>query len=196
MTYPPPSGPQPDPNHQAGQGQPGLNQAHGQPPGGSQPVYGQQQPYGSPQGTQPGFPPPPGFGPPPRRSKAGLVIGLCAAGFGVVLLVVILVLTLGSATPTSVAQRYIAAAEDGDLDTLRSLTCGQLKSDFDVPDSEVEEAAAQLTEFFSQHDFEFLGEVIDGDKATVTIRITGPEEDSTGEMKLVDEEGWKVCQTL
>ena len=221
MSYPPPGGQYPDPNQQPGYGQqPGQAQqpgygspaepGYGQPqqPGyGSpaQPGYGQHGPpmqpgqpaYGQP--AQPGFPPQPGqpgFGQQSQpKSKTGLIIGLSAGGFGVLVLVVILVMMLGGGSPGSVAQSYMEAAQNGDLGAVESLTCDRYQSAFEGPMAE--EVAEDLIDFLEGYEFEVVDEKIDGKEATVKIDVYAPNGDKTStDMSLIDENGWKVCQLL
>lgn len=184
MTYPPYGGPYPDSGQP--QGQPPQQPQSGFVPQGQPPQHpGWQPPPGQP--MQPGFAP-------QQRNRTGLILGLCGGGFGVVVLVVILILTLGGSSPSSVADRFIAASMAGDLDALQSVICRADQEEFDsLSPSEQELLAEMVIESLDGREYEILGEVIDGNEAVVTVKVFDSDGVTTEELTLVNEDGWKVC---
>jgi hypothetical protein len=98
-------------------------------------------------------------------------------------------------TPTEVADAYMQASLNGDVDAI-----WELMSEEDLAGITKEEVEAQLSTLGGmQFDYELGEEVIDGDTATVsiTLRVTdeasGQSEEFTDKMDLVKEDGeWKV----
>jgi hypothetical protein len=98
-------------------------------------------------------------------------------------------------TPKEVADAYMQASLNGDVDTI-----WELMSEEDLAGITKEEVSAQLSTLEGvQFDYELGEETIDGDTATVdiTIRVadeaSGQNEEFTDKMDLVKEGGeWKV----
>lgn len=146
------------------QGAPG--QFYGQPP--------QQQPYGQqPYSYSP-------YGPPPGQSgggnsRTGLIVGIV---IGAVVLVgggitLPLVLTSGGDSPRDVAEKYVAANNEQDIDGLRDTVCAALREDFDKSLRKAEgDVGDQSNTGNPAPEIELLGEpAVHGDKATAPLEV-------------------------
>ena len=221
MTQPPygqPGGGYGDPYGQPGGG---YGDPYGQPsgpPGGYGDPYGQPgygAPSGPPGGGYPGYQPGPGMpppafppAPPPKKSNTGLIVGLSIAGVVLLLCMVGgLFYFLGNgntSTPTGTVEALLSAMKDGDYDEVNSYLCQKLidqgedakaqfdpESNPDVPD-----------DFEFTFDYSNVTEVSnDGQNAEVTADITSTvtfngqtsSHSGTWTFKLIQEDGWKVC---
>lgn len=180
MSFPPPGGRFSSPHRPAPGGQPGGGGKSGPFPGPPRAA--------SPPGAVAGRPRP--------KREPGLLVGLAVAGSAVVVLVVAVVLAWG-ASPSSVVSGYIAAAQDGDLNAVRALTCDRYRGDVTVADERARESTELLIEdLFERYEFAIIREQVDGGQAIVTVSVVGPGTDSMQEFRLIDEDGWKVCRPL
>jgi hypothetical protein len=115
-----------------------------------------------------------------RRSLAWIAGGAVL----VVAVVVTVLVTVGSSSPTDVAEEWVQAAGKGDLAAVKQLSCDQL-------DHALDGGKAEALRAFKDDGFDFEAEQIDGDHAQVLVK--NQMTHLPRRFKLVDESGWKVC---
>lgn len=100
------------------------------------------------------------------------------------------------ASPSEVAEQFLKAQFDKDVDTAHELLSSQDKQQ--IPKEDLEKMAAMMPEGY-EYSFEVTGENISGDTATVNVSITAiipeSEEPQTSDqsLNLVKEGGeWKI----
>lgn len=188
-------------------------QGYGQ-QGYGQQAYGQQG-YGQPGGYG-------GYGQQPKKSfPVALVAGIAGGVLALVVALVVLLSIVGGGSPEDVAQDYLDAIEEGDVERACELTTEDSRqSDFDY--YEVDDCASYAEEVESQtadtgididdirYSFDITGSEEDGDTATVdfdyTVEYVGDDEDfaefwedqeDSESLDLVEEDGdWKVDTSL
>ena len=161
------------------------------------------EPHGS-LPSEPGAPAEVPTGPMPatsRRNKCRRrVIGVAAAAVVLAIATIVFLNARYPGTPEAVAEAYIDALRDGDLDRMQELSCAALQPAFNDIENR-DEAGANLARMaeesrmrYSVHDV-----IIDGDRAQVTIDSTagGSANTTTGTFSMVRESGeWKFCTEL
>ena len=119
------------------------------PVGGSAPAAGN--------GPAAGYNPVPGYNPAPRKSGSGKLIGIIGGAVAAVALIVVVVILLvsggGHGSPEAVAEAFIQAAADRDVDAY--LDCFpefRLEALADVYDCDVDELADEMTDEMEEDD--------------------------------------------
>ncbi|MEV4313428.1 hypothetical protein [Actinocrispum sp. NPDC049592] len=117
-----------------------------------------------------------------RKNALWIAGGAVAVVAAVVVTVLLLV---GSSTPTDVAGEWVNAASQGDVATVKQVSCDKLVRELDG-------GKAEALQGFADGEFDLTNERIDGDHAEVfvTNRMTQLPRRFT----LVKESGWKVCE--
>lgn len=132
----------------------------------------------------------------PERRPAGRFLGLLGLVAAVVALgVVLYVFVFGKSGPSDVVDDYFQALKDGDVATARDLTCAAAADDLGAVDPEGG-ASADLQQVFGDITWKVTGETVTGDRAVVTVDMSGLGGDTTegAPIDLVKEKGdWKIC---
>lgn len=121
--------------------------------------------------------------------QLGIIGG--AAGGGLLLLIIIIVVIASSGgSPSDVADDYMSAIADADIDEAKEYMCDPSEAELGVSQEEFEKIVEDM-------DWEIIDEDIDadGNKATVEIEVTG-SGDIAGDLKLKLEErdgDWFIC---
>jgi hypothetical protein len=134
---------------------------------------------------------------PPPKKKTGLILGivigvlaLVAAGTAVVLL-----RGSGDDSPEGAVTGFLEAFKDGDVQTMRELTCADLRSQLDSADDFMGDIGSLITNI----EFRVTDVVTNGDESSVTVTMTatvmGQTESQTETVRVVREGGqWRVCE--
>ena len=133
----------------------------------------------------------------PRKSFPVLLLGAAAA---LVAVLVLLYVFVWPDSPSTVVDDYFQAVKDADVDELKSLTCSAGVDPFANMDPiDSDEDRALWEELFKDVSWDVKGESVDGDKATVTVALTGlGEKSGTDDSVNLVKEGmyWKVCDSV
>jgi hypothetical protein len=152
----------------------------------------------------PGYHGYPGAPMPPRRSKVGWILG--GLGLGVLVLIVgavFVVKGLGGPsdanTPEAVAERFLSASKDRDIDTMKKNSCAKDVEIYSRAQGQSNPGNQVASGRLDSWDIE--GTNISGDGGTVRVRIKGKAGDGrsidqTISLPVQREGGkWTVCAT-
>ncbi|GLZ80034.1 hypothetical protein Afil01_48410 [Actinorhabdospora filicis] len=133
----------------------------------------------------------------PEQRPRGRLFGLLGLVAAVVALGVVLYVFVfsSSGSPTDVVDDYFQALKDGDVATARDLTCAAAADDLGAVDPDGG-ASADLQQVFGDITWKVTGETVTGDRAVVTVDMSGLGGDTTegAPIDLIKEKGdWKVC---
>src|SRR5262245_22944356 len=108
-----------------------------------------------------------------RKRRLGVRLGIATAVVAIVAATFVFVSTRYPSTPEGVAEAYVDALREGDLDRMQALSCAELQAAFnDIGDRD--EAGANLARMVeeSQMQYSVVDITVDGDRAEVTIEST------------------------
>jgi hypothetical protein len=130
------------------------------------------------------------------------VIGVAAAAVVLAIATIVFLNARYPGTPEAVAEAYIDALRDGDLDRMQELSCADLQPAFNDIENR-DEAGANLARMVEESRLRYsvYDIAIDGDRAQVSIDTTagsgGSANTTTGTFSMVRENGdWKFCTEL
>ena len=101
-----------------------------------------------------------------RRKRLGFRLGIAAAVVAIVVATLVFVSTRYPSTPEGVAEAYIDALREGDLDRMQALSCADLQPAFNNIEDR-DEAGANLARMVeeSQMEYSVVDITVDGDRA-------------------------------